>query len=343
MPHVARWFPAFAAVLLAMPATSVMATSMTKNSAATQRIELPINQIKVGGNIWYTIPVDVDGKTITTWLDTGSTGLRVLASQLPAGAASATGREANTSFTDGQRLGGVLHQAQVSIGSSTAQTISIEDIKSVQCLADRPKCSAEKHSDEIDAAPGIGAILGASIPRSKAEFIVANLLLNFEDSWIIELPKPGKHTTGKLVINPTADEQKGFITFPSGQGQDVGAGRDNPIPGCLTNQANDRQFCGPVILDTGMPQIYVITDQFSDNRYWMGHTTGRLSFDKPTGGKLEASFVVSPRSPATRVNLGKLPAFGQPPQRVLAGQELFMLFDVLYDFKNRAIGLRLRN
>ena len=95
------------------------------------------------------------------------------------------------------------------------------------------------------------------------------------------------------------------------------------------------------MLDTGKPVVTVITDQFKDGRVWSAGSPVELSFGSGKDA-LGAKFEVEPKVFPTRVLLGPFPKLQQPPTRVLAGVEPFLLFDVLYDGTNAKIGLRRR-
>jgi hypothetical protein len=158
----------------------------------------------------------------------------------------------------------------------------------------------------------------------------------------VALPEPGSKSPGELILNPNADDLKGFVDYPAFTGGSAGAGRDNPIPGCIKNDGNGRSFCGPIVLDTGKPVVTVITDQFKDTHVWSGGSPVDLSFGSG-GAAVDAKFVVKPATFPTRVLLGPFPKLKQAPTRVLAGVEPFLLFDVLYDGANATIGLRRRS
>jgi hypothetical protein len=187
----------------------------------------------------------------------------------------------------------------------------------------------------------LDGIVGMSLSAPGAARPVPNPIQSVASAWIIELPEPGSKAPGQLILNPSPDDLKGFTRFPAGTGSDVGAGRDNPVPACIKNEGTGRSFCGPLVLDTGKPSITVITHEFKDTRYWTAGSRADLTLGEgPTA--LTAKFTVKPSLVPTQVFLGPFPNFEQPAPRILAGDETFLLFDVLFDTANEQVGLRRR-
>ncbi len=315
----------------------------------TDRIEIPIRQTTLsGGEIRYSILIQFEGGVIDAALDTGSTGLRVLASAVSPSSYSATRHRLAYGFASGNTLLGVVANANIAIGDARASTIvPIHLVETIRCNEKVSDCPASKASPQdrdygLIGNDGFRAVIGTSMPSHRLSVDVPNPLIAIGGAWIVLLPLPGEPTLGKLIVNPSADELSGFTRFRAGLGENIGAGRDNPLPGCLINNGNRRNFCGPVILDTGNPQVTVITDIFSENKIWLPGTDGTLAFDDENGQRIAARFTVSAGSSPTHVRLGRFPKFGQPPPRVLAGILPYLMFSVLYDYENNVIGLKPR-
>src|SRR4051812_9009697 len=86
-----------------------------------ERVEVPISQVRLSdGEIRYSVPVAVGGsKPITAMLDTGSFGLRVMASALSSVQYEQTGTWRNYPFASGAELRGTVAKAVVSVGGAT--------------------------------------------------------------------------------------------------------------------------------------------------------------------------------------------------------------------------------
>lgn len=312
------------------------------------RIEIPIKQTPVNtGDIRYSIPVQVGGEVIVALFDTGSTGLRVLSGVVPPSSYSATQQQAVYDYASGNYLLGVIAHANIRLGSSpSTAAVPFQLVQKIQCTSGAPKCPASQSSPQdpnygLVANDGFRAIIGASMPSPHLSIATPNPLIQFGDAWIVSLPLPGDATAGSLIMNPSADERSGFTLFPAGQGANVGAGRDNPIPGCFTNNGNRNTFCGPIIIDTGRSGVTIITVA-QDYAHWLPGINGTIAFNEPNGQQIAAQFTVLANFSPTLVQRGPYPELGQPPPRELAGVLPYLKFYVLYDYKNGVIGLKAR-
>jgi hypothetical protein len=323
-----------------LPTAVILGIFSTLDVTAADRVVLPIEQRLTVGAVLYSIKVGVEGTPVDLLLDTGSTGLRVLHSSLPATTTFAGGQHTKEGYDNGVRLDGLETAAHVSFGSLT-QSTPIELIESAACDPAYPTCVVAKKGPSA-AWGGLQGIVGISLEAPGTKTPVSNSLNGLAASWIVTLPEPGSKSPGELILDPNADDLKGFVDYPAFTGGSAGAGRDNPIPGCIKKDGNGKSFCGPIVLDTGKPVVTVITDQFKDTRVWSGGSSVDLSFGSGESA-IDARYVVKPATFPTRVLLGPFPKLKQAPTRVLAGIEPFLLFDVLYDGANATIGLRRRS
>jgi hypothetical protein len=306
--------------------------------AAGERQSVPIEQHVAPEGILYSVVVGVDGKPVDLVMDSGSIGVRVLGSSLPGSLASADDPTVFEGFANGVQLHGQRTTTSLTFGTLST-SLPIEDIEKADCAPRLPKCLVAKSPKGF--FHDLQGIIGISLESPGLNRPISNPLQGVASAWIIELPEPGSKSPGQLILNPSGDDLKGFTDYPAGTGGRVGAGRDNPIPGCIKNDGNGRSFCGPVVLDTGKPLVTVITDEFKDTRSWTPGSPAELSFGSGAAA-LVAKFTVKPSVPPSRVLLGAFPLIGQPAPRILAGAEPFLLFDVLYDATNEKIGLRHR-
>jgi hypothetical protein len=311
---------------------------------AADRIDVPIKQATLFNGVpRYSIPIVIGGKSVDAILDTGSTGLSILTSAIPASSYTPSKVSLSMIFSNGQKFFGHVGQAVIGLGDAPeTATVEINAIDTLEC-DEKADCasSTKRHDEGLVGAKTFRALVGVSLPSPALVVRVSNPLLRFGDSWIVELPRPGERAPGHLIINPTADERNGFDLFPAGQGFNVGGDRDNPLPGCLVDESDGQKLCAPIVFDSGTPAITEITHDLSP-RHWPVGTRGAFSLDAPGGKTIVAKFTVAQTPSMTHVFVGPYPVFNQPAPRVIAGVEPYMLFSVLYDFRRGQIGLKAR-
>ena len=338
-----------------LAAAALLCAWQGQSHAAGERIDVPIKQTVRDGVVRYSIPVIIGGKTLDAMIDTGSTGLRVLGDGLPTSSYTPTTPAGEYSFANGEDLIGPLAVATIGLGDEThTASVQLGIVDGIYCIPDTPFCtlldqqrrtghtSDEMINAEVIGNGAFGGIAGISLPSPTLSTGVPNPLLSFGKSWILILPLPGQSAPGHLIINPTDDETAGFVRFPAGTGSNTGSGRDNPLPGCLVDESNGEKVCGPVIFDTGTPGVMAITDDSRAKDLWPDGRKGGLRFDAPDGAVVSATFKALDALSLSRVFVGPYVEYKSPPPRVLAGVEPYLLFDVLYDYANRQVGLKAR-
>ncbi|RFB77941.1 hypothetical protein [Methylovirgula sp. 4M-Z18] len=235
-------------------------------AASFPRVEVPISQTQLpDGNIRYSVPVSFGGDTaVMAMVDTGSIGLRVLTKAFSASAPQAedTGVVRSYPFGSGVVLRGSLVRTVVAVGdAATAQPIVVQNVQEVTCGPERPNCPASKMDADSygiggDGIPnqGFQAILGVSIHKPRIPLAAGNPLSDLGDSWIVELPLPGDSSPGRLIINPTAAERKGYkmSSVPKPQ-VDPATGGISPDTVNKFSVCPKRSHCETVKLDTGAP------------------------------------------------------------------------------------------
>lgn len=235
----------------------------------TSRVEVPIYQrVLSDGDVRYFVNVRIGGgQPVAAMLDTGSFGLRVLASALAPAQYQPSDIVRRFFFGSGVVYTGELAKAEVAIGdASTGAPVIIQVIGSVACAPRRPFCPAARLDPSRyriggDGLPGEGfsAILGLSLRAPAVPNAALNPLMSFGNrKWIVKLPLPGQTAPGTLVVNPTEADLREFrlIRLQSAPAwNEAGGGRprliDGVIPGCLDTAAQEPETCPPVKLDTG--------------------------------------------------------------------------------------------
>lgn len=317
-------------------------------SAQPARTEAPIAQTVLSdGTIRYSVPVSIGGgPPIPAMLDTGSFGLRVLASALTSRQYEATETERRYPYGNGVVFSGPIANASVAIGrAATGAPIGIQVIRSVECAEARPDCPASRVSvdgygiggDGV-AGQGFQAIIGTSLRRPPSDVAADNPLPALVDSsWIVELPRPGDAGPGRLILNPTAAEAAGYTLFQLKRQEDGPGWADTRLPGCLKDGAG-KPFCAPTLLDTAAPGVVAMKPGVDRRRDMGAGVAASLGFQQgPT--HLSAAFMTG-SEPATRIVTA--PVRGDFGQRIMAGSVPFYSFSVLYDARDGTIGLKAR-
>ncbi len=260
---------------VAAPAGSASAAVAAGPSAAMHvdpprtdaaRVEVPISQVKLpDGTIRYWVPVRVGrGKPIHAMLDTGSSGLRVLAAALSPGDYEETPQTQQYHYASGVTLEGPLARAAVRVGTLRAGKILVQVVKSVHCGARKAHCAAAhlapgqyRIGGDGLAGQGFEAILGVSV-RSPLTGAAVNPLAGIgEQAWVVELPLPTAPADahGTLLVNPTAADRAGFQMLPVPPKDHAAL----ELPLCLDHAAVGGS-CPPAKLDSGaragLPAFY---------------------------------------------------------------------------------------
>jgi hypothetical protein len=246
-------------LLFLVSITSIAAQALA--AGTTTRVEVPIYQSQLAdGTIRYWVYVRIgDSAPIPAMLDTGSFGLRVLASALSPSDYGDTGIERRFAFGSGVALHGSLATAVVAIGDATTGVpVYFQLVRSVGCVPRKPDCPAARVSPGDfriggDGLPGQGfaAILGLSMRRPPVAVAALNPLDFVGDAqWIVMLPLPGTANPGKLIINPSAQDLGGFRSAemappPSGRPGMV------RVRACLAGSQLQTDSCPPAKLDSG--------------------------------------------------------------------------------------------
>ncbi|RYC32495.1 hypothetical protein D3273_08890 [Lichenibacterium minor] len=322
---------------------------------AAERADVPVHQtVLPDGDPRYSVPVTVgNGPPIEAALDTGSFGLRVLASALSPGQYEATDIHRRYPFGGGARFDGILARATLGVGPvRTDAPVLFQRIDRVDCVEEKPDCPASKVSaaDYLiagDGYPGQGfpAILGLSLRRAPGGVDGAPnpLSLAGDRSWILVLPRPGSAEPGHLIIDPDDRDRAGFTLLkldpqPGTAGDEPPGWADAALPGCLVGRGKDERYCGRTLLDTGAPGLSVASPAARGPKPWGAGRSASFEIGG-TGGPVAIPFT-SGQGPATRVTLH--PPRGQGPA-ISAGTLPYLSYEVLYDARAGTIGFKPRD
>ncbi len=336
---------------IGLAAAALLADACT--AAAAERADVPVHQtVLPDGAPRYSVPVTVgDGPPIEAALDTGSFGLRVLASALSPDQYEATELHRRYPFGGGARFDGVLARATLGVGPiRTDGPVLFQRIDSVDCVEEKPDCPASRLGPEDYriagdgyAGQGFSAILGLSLRRTPGgvESAPNPLSVAGDRSWILLLPRPGSAEPGHLIIDPDARDRAGFTLVkldaqPGTSGDGPPGWADTALPGCLVGRG--QRYCGRTLLDTGAPGLSVASPDARGPQPWGAGRSATLEIGG-TGGPVSIPFM-SGEGPATQVTLH--PPRGQGPV-ISAGTLPYFSYSVLYDAQAGTIGFKPRD
>lgn len=300
---------------------------------AADRIELPVRAVTLSdGTRRFGVPIMVDGRSVETGLDTGSTGLRVMARSLP----NTPGRGATIhyGYGSGTQLDGHPVTVPVAFGA-LAGSVKVERVEALSCLSGKPRCPASRNADPAtfgiqgDGLPneGLAGILGVNLRPDSVPNPFEALGLR---RWIIELPRPGASAAGRIILNPSAADMEGFTAYrllPD----------ENSVAGCITGPEPLGRVCGPATLDSGAPGLRIV-----DARHRPGVPNGTpvaltLGDDRQ---QASAQLEVGRRDQASRLTVEQQSGPAQP--RLFFGIAPYFRWSVLYDADAHTIALKPR-
>lgn len=304
------------------------------------RIELPVREVDLSdGTRRYAVQLTIGGVAMDAGLDTGSTGLRVLAPRLTAplhgGAAS------QYSYSSGLIIEGRVTKIAVQFGLA-AGSVPVQLIEKLGCTSIHPECPGKTLGVADYGIQGDGlknegfpAILGINM----ADNSVTNPLMALGVvRWIVELPQPGKDGTGRLILDPTNEEVANFTRLPLIPALLTrNSGVHDAIPGCVVRTDTDAKFCGPVMFDSGAPGLRISLPEF--NSPWPAGTPGQLVVGG-NGQNVALAFTTGRREQASGMFQERIGANAVP--HISAGLMPYFGWSVLYEPNAKSIGLKPR-
>ena len=268
------------------------------------------------------IDVTVGPRTVRVLLDTGSPGLRILASALPAGAAQRTGQRAAGGYASGLVLRGEEATARFSVGDpSVGEQTSIELVDGYGCADDRPNCSAANGGTPEMFGRLYPGILGASTvdpPRGRCCANPLGALVAYGRRWIVH----AEFSAPTLTLGPDPATLAPFTMI------DVARGT---LPrGCIRLSGSaPSEVCGDVLFDTGTPQFLVTTTGAAAQGPFPPGTTATLAL-----GTWSHAFEIGP---TTAMHLAMRRGAAN---RIIVGLAQMQAVDVYYDLFANRMGLR---
>jgi hypothetical protein len=216
------------------------------------------------------IDVTIGSVTKRLEVDTGSPGLRILASALPADAFAKTGFTETGDFGNGYTLRGSIATASLAVaGIRSEHPVRVEAIESIACASWSPRCSAAKGGTPDEFGRVFPGVFGLRITNALPEECCVNPLLGLTghvgESYIVHaaFAKPS------LTLNPDAATVAKFASFPTTL--------TSWPEGCITVKDVNLRVCGEVMVDTGLQETLIQDPSPSFQGIFPGNTVASLS------------------------------------------------------------------
>ena len=322
-----------ALVLIAVPACV----------SAQTRTEIPIREVvQTDGVRRYAVPIKVGETMIEAGLDSGSTGLRVLPKTLRESDAKAGTQTDNYGYGSGTHFEGHVAVGTVSVGELSGKS-TFQLIETVGCAKNNPQCPAsrvplDRFGIQGDGLPGEGfrAILGVNTANADVQNPFSAIGVK---RWIIELPRPGSSSAGKIILDPDDSDIQDFILLPLMPAfQKMEGDLHDAVRGCIARDADGKRACGPLTMDTGAPGIWV-TNSDLGNDPWPAGTSATLTFLSNEHPVVMERFTVGLKDHASRLIFEHKEHEGGA---IRTGLSPYFAFDVLYLPDRNMIGLKPR-
>ncbi|MFI9722162.1 DUF3443 family protein [Streptomyces sp. NPDC052396] len=335
-------------------------------SGGSAQLTVPLTYLPAGseggklGEPRLQATVRIGSQQLNVLVDTGSTGLKVLASAVGKGNATPTGATASTSFLSGLKISGREAQARVGLGRASAWEENILLVDSLGCTADTPHCEAAHGRAPEEFGGVFDGILGIGLAdrRQSGPGCCTNPLagLSKNGSYIVHFDQ----RQPRLLLNPDRKTLERFhtvslrrsvtmATAPGASPTSVTLWDPAPLRGCLSVASVLGTTCAPVVFDTGTPTLSLQAPRRSGPAPGamieddIVNTFGRQVSLAVPSANWTWSYRMPQKSalgdPLNALNTPLLSYGVQPQPLILAGLPAFTKVDVLYDLGGGRIGL----
>lgn len=317
--------------------------SLTASHSAAQiqsaSVQVPIDEVDLSdGTRRYVVTIEIDGHPIEAGLDTGSVGLRVLPGVVDTAATKTVGPVQRYGYGAGTTLEGPVVRTALSIGD-LQKSSRWQIIRAIGCSAARPDCPAARIDSRKFGIQGNGlagegfrAILGVGLAN-------ADLPNPFEEigahRWIIELPRPGESSSGRLILNPSDEQIAGFTPLLLVDPHRLRL--NDAVRACLEHDGG-KPICAPTLIDSGAPGIELVNHTADVG--WTEGVGARLNFEQRADTALGVRFILGRRTQASRFDAVVDPRVDGT--RIRSGLLTYFAYDVLYDADHGTIAVKAR-
>jgi Eukaryotic aspartyl protease len=281
---------------------------------------LPVITVKIGGD-----------RPVNLLFDTGSTGIRVFAKDVPAGPNSGirtTGQSASVTYNSGLALKGTVAVARISVGGLRTSSIPFELVTSCS-----QGCSSGALSGE--GAGPISGIFGAGLRGPTLEDPEENPLQalpgRYGESWTVRVSHPAtSSSTGSVVLGgaPPSATSEVIKLKPEAGGRER---HWNDLPVICWTFGSTNRFCTSSYFDSGSDNMVIQAPRLPPELH---ATTGYTTV--PPNTTITAS-APGARRPFWEFDTGTLSDFNEAITRLAApaflesGIQAFEAMNVTYD------------
>ena len=326
------------------------ASSPSQATVATDsNVVIPVLSAVVAGKRVFYMRMRIGGGPETNViLDTGSIGLRALASVVPqrdpAGAPIIYGYES------GNELHGHVSTESVSVAGRVLGTVPVQVVDTLSCSPRMPHCPASALQDNplahgVDgiSSADFGAIMGILLIKPQTLPVPNPLIAAGFHRWLVQLPQRDGWR-GVLVLNPPMAQLDGFTRLNVDQNGAVAA--------CLDSGGGEPALCLPTVLDSGEPHVFIYQSKAAEQDFVPAGSPVTLTFSDTAATGQELAFGFTAASTAAAGASGQLrrdPAVVSFEQLgflyttqpfINAGYLPFWFYSVLFDADAQEIGLR---
>jgi len=285
----------------------------------TGPIVVPLHaEMGSSGEARLGIDVTIGSSIQRLLFDTGSTGLRVLGKGLPSDAYHRTGRSVKADFGFGAELRGEEASAAISIGATHANNVPFQIIDELGCSPDVRDCPDNSAMPTLFSGIYSG-IFGGYISESNQKGCCASALMALDGGLGRRYILHAAFDAPTITFNP---DDRAVTMFSVVDFAAFGAPR-----GCIRVYGAGQETCGPVIFDTGTPQLLITTTGMIPSAPWTHATLkiGTWTHDFLLGGSGSGGVPFS----VHRTDV----------IRIVVGLTAMQQFDVYYDLEHRRVGV----
>lgn len=277
-------------------------------------------------------------------LDTGSSGMRILASEAGTQGLVRTGRQETVRFGDGTELAGELATAPVSFSTiETEEPILIHLIDRVQCAPATPDCPGVNLFGANAPFKGIvGASLNFRTNRNDLFSPFTRLAGNNLGSGYIIETGGFNAQQGRLIFGLTNQTTAGFTRVQLEQrgtfADDTPFWDDDAIQAEYTISNTDiNSVADNTLLDCGSSDVFLFARSLNNSAFSEAPIATGRTFSALVPGLFDLSFTTGNTAGLNRVFADPLNSDEQ-----ILGMPFFFRFDTLFDVDNGELGLRAR-
>jgi hypothetical protein len=277
--------------------------------------------------------IAIDGVALEAFVDTGSSGLRIMPGALDDTTYDAIGDGlVQFSYHSGLALQGVVATGGVTIGGLTTPPIPIMQVRTTGCTPEHPDCNTTGF--------GYPAILGIGMRNLPGSGNIANPIVELDGHPAFAVHADREARVGTLTIG-ASETGYALVDVPLLEGgapliDGTLARDDRTVPTCVTDATHGTELCSGGILDTGCGPTELLRPSYAGaNQEWAPGTVVSVS----VAGAMSYGFTVGP-TPVPGIDEVLLePRPFQVVDMINVGTAAFFHGDVFFDQAGGRIGV----